>query len=128
MVQHFAAITRWRLQAVSEKKKATLLTTLQTTIPVDMSATPLTIMNELCFQDMIADAWVNIPLFDYQGVLRSGLHTLYMWSITDDDILSEEQLNPIGGYQGRRGIRNGHLSCVCFRQHKLNFKLCRLLT
>lgn len=41
-------------------------------------------------------AWVNIPIFDYKGNLRSGEYKLYMWSITDEDILSDAQLNPIG--------------------------------
>jgi len=41
-------------------------------------------------------AWVNIPIFDYKGNLRCGEHKLYMWSITDEDVLSDAQLNPIG--------------------------------
>jgi len=47
-------------------------------------------------KDIIPLAWVNIPVFDYQGTLRSGEHKLYMWPITDEDILTEELLNPIG--------------------------------
>jgi len=35
-------------------------------------------------------------VFDYKGTLRSGEHKLYMWSVTDEDILTEELLNPIG--------------------------------
>lgn len=42
-------------------------------------------------------AWVNIPVFDYKGTLRSDENKkLYMWPLTDDDILSDEQVNPIG--------------------------------
>jgi phosphatidylinositol-4,5-bisphosphate 3-kinase len=47
-------------------------------------------------QEVSALAWVNIPIFDYKGVLRTGPQVMYMWSITDDDILSEELLNPLG--------------------------------
>ena len=47
-------------------------------------------------QQEVALAWVNVTLFDYQDMLRGGHQTLYMWSITDDDILTEELLNPIG--------------------------------
>jgi len=47
-------------------------------------------------QEIIPLAWVNIPVFDYKGTLRSGEHKLYMWPITDEDILTEELLNPIG--------------------------------
>ena len=39
---------------------------------------------------------MNIPVFDYKGTLRSGEHKLYMWPIADEDILTEELLNPIG--------------------------------
>ena len=49
-----------------------------------------------CVKEIIPLAWVNIPVFDYKGTLRSGEHNLYMWPITDEDILSEELLNPIG--------------------------------
>ena len=46
---------------------------------------------------MIPLGWVNIPVFDYKGYLRSGKCTLYLWDITNDKILSEEEhLNPIG--------------------------------
>lgn len=41
-------------------------------------------------------AWVNLPVYDYVGKLRSGQNTLFMWSVTDDDMLTEEFLNPIG--------------------------------
>ncbi len=48
-------------------------------------------------QDIRPLAWVNIPVFDFRGQLRSGSQVLYMWSLTDDDFLSDEtQLNPIG--------------------------------
>ncbi|ELU18517.1 hypothetical protein CAPTEDRAFT_18019 [Capitella teleta] len=47
-------------------------------------------------QEVNSLAWVNIPIFDYKGVLRTGPQVMYMWSITDDDILSEELLNPLG--------------------------------
>ena len=50
------------------------------------------------WQENLPLAWVNIPIFDYKGDLRSGEHKLYMWPITDEDILSDEQLNSIGDY------------------------------
>ena len=40
--------------------------------------------------------WVNLPLFNYEDVLHSGPYTMYMWNLTDEELLSEEQLNPIG--------------------------------
>jgi Phosphoinositide 3-kinase C2 len=47
-------------------------------------------------QEVIPLAWVNIPIFDYKGNLRSGEYKLYMWPIADEDVLSNMQLNPIG--------------------------------
>jgi len=47
-------------------------------------------------KDIVPLAWVNIPVFDYKGILQSGEHRLFMWPVTDEDILTEEQLNPIG--------------------------------
>jgi len=42
-------------------------------------------------------AWVNIPVFDYKGTLRSDDEKkLYMWTLTDDDVLTDELVNPIG--------------------------------
>ena len=49
-----------------------------------------------CPQDVVPLAWVNIPVFDYTDILRTGSLQLYMWPINDDAILSEELLNPIG--------------------------------
>jgi len=47
-------------------------------------------------KEIIPLAWVNIPVFDYQGVLRSGEYKLHMWPVTDEKLLTEELLNPIG--------------------------------
>jgi len=47
-------------------------------------------------QEVIPLAWVNIPVFDYKGTLRSGEQKLYMWPVTDEALLTEELLNPIG--------------------------------
>jgi len=47
-------------------------------------------------KEVIPLAWVNIPVFDYKGTLRSGEHKLYMWPVTDEALLTEELLNPIG--------------------------------
>jgi len=47
-------------------------------------------------KEVIPLAWVNIPVFDYKGTLRSGEHQLYMWQVTDEALLTEELLNPIG--------------------------------
>jgi len=47
-------------------------------------------------KEVIPLAWVNIPVFDYKGTLRSGEHKLFMWPVTDEALLTEEQLNPIG--------------------------------
>ena len=41
-------------------------------------------------------AWLNFTLFDYQDQLRVGQNTVYMWPMRDDNVLSDEQLNPIG--------------------------------
>ena len=41
-------------------------------------------------------AWVNIPVYDYKGLMRAGHHTLYLWPISDTAMLCEEYLNPIG--------------------------------
>lgn len=44
-------------------------------------------------------AWVNIPVFDYKGIMRNdNAKKLYMWFVTDVDMLSDEMLNPIGKY------------------------------
>jgi len=44
-------------------------------------------------------AWLNIPIFDYKGIMRSdSAKKLYMWFVTDVDMLSDEMLNPIGKY------------------------------
>ena len=61
-------------------------------------------------------AWVNIPVFDYKGTLRCGEHKLHMWPVTDEDILTEELLNPIGEMQLSHpvtaGLNNYTLQCV----------------
>ena len=47
-------------------------------------------------QEIRTLAWVNYPVFDYKDNLRGGTHTLFMWTITDDNVLTEEQLNALG--------------------------------
>lgn len=47
-------------------------------------------------KDMRPLAWVNMPLFDYQGCLKQGCIKLSMWPVTDCDRLNDQLLNPIG--------------------------------
>ncbi len=46
-------------------------------------------------QEKVPLAWVNQPLFDYKGTLRSGTATLPCWIVTPEEILGDT-LNPIG--------------------------------
>ena len=41
-------------------------------------------------------AWVNTPVFDFEGILHTGSQILYMWLLADDDCLTDSALNPIG--------------------------------
>ena len=47
-------------------------------------------------QEVVTLAWLNFTIFDYKDRMRSGHETVHMWAITDDSLLSEELLNPIG--------------------------------
>jgi len=62
--------------------------------PSSCCSTAVLLCREL--KEVIPLAWVNIPVFDYKGTLRSGEHKLYMWPVTDEALLTEELLNPIG--------------------------------
>ena len=62
--------------------------------PCSCCSTAVLLCREL--KEVIPLAWVNIPVFDYKGTLRSGEHKLYMWPVTDEALLTEELLNPIG--------------------------------
>lgn len=48
-------------------------------------------------QDTTPLAWVNISLFDFRSQLRQGEYELYMWSVTEDESIPEdESCFPIG--------------------------------
>lgn len=40
-------------------------------------------------------AWANTTIFDYEGLLKTGSFTLYMWTYAED-VQNEEIMNPLG--------------------------------
>ena len=58
-------------------------------------------------------AWANTSIFDYEGLLKTGSFTLYMWTFAED-IQNEEILNPLGN-QKIFGIH----SSICKPMHLL---------
>lgn len=42
-------------------------------------------------------AWANTTVFDYEGLLKTGSITLYMWTYAED-VQIEEIMNPLGTY------------------------------
>lgn len=43
-------------------------------------------------------AWGNTTIYDYEGLLKTGSITLYMWNFTED-VQTEEILNPLGTHK-----------------------------
>lgn len=41
-------------------------------------------------------AWVNLPMFDYRNLLRTGRTELTMWNMDENETTLEDVLNPIG--------------------------------
>ena len=44
----------------------------------------------------VALAWVNIAMFDYRNLLRTGTVELALWSMEDNEAILEEDLYPLG--------------------------------
>lgn len=61
-------------------------------------------------QEIVTLSWLNLSLFDYRDMLRTGDRLVYMWPITDDSLLSEELLNPIGRFWSWYGKYNSGLT------------------
>ncbi len=40
-------------------------------------------------------AWANTTIFDYEGMIKTGSFTLYMWTYAED-VQNEEIMNPLG--------------------------------
>lgn len=40
-------------------------------------------------------AWANTTIFDYEGLLKTGSFTLYLWTYAEDG-QNEEIMNPLG--------------------------------
>lgn len=40
-------------------------------------------------------AWANTTVFDYEGLLKTGAFTVYMWTYAED-VQNEEIMNPLG--------------------------------
>lgn len=70
-------------------------------------------------KEMMPLAWVNIPVFDYKGTLRSDdQKKLYMWTLTDDDVLTDELVNPIGTVESNP--QTDEAVCLTISFHKYN--------
>ncbi|KAK2151241.1 hypothetical protein LSH36_371g03029 [Paralvinella palmiformis] len=68
-------------------------------------------------------AWVNMPVFDFQGVLHTGSQILYMWLLADDDCLSESALNPIGTVECNPDTDAIQL-CFELSKYKIDMPIC----
>lgn len=69
-------------------------------------------------------AWVNISLFDFRSQLRQGEYELYMWSVTEDESIPEEEsCFPIGTVTPNPAGKNATTLTIGFPSYNAKEKI-----
>lgn len=64
-------------------------------------------------------AWGNTTIYDYEGLLKTGSITLYMWNF-NADVQTEEILNPLGN---RPPVVSKSHCIICIFLQELSFQI-----